>query len=414
MHALDGGLFTVNVLFVAHDSGLFGAQRTLLTLLGSIDRNRFNCLVAVPHQGPFVEEVNALRLPHSETPRIRWVPEAGQVARESRVRWIGRLLFGLRSRSAALASLIEKHRIDLVYTNTVVCLEGAIAARIARVPHVWHIHEPVSGNPELGALFPDWLYASLIHHLSDRIVFCSRSVASTYPKLAKHAEIVFNGLPVLDPIDRNLARDRLVRDCPIPPGRPLVAVVGAIHPRKDHLTFLRAAFKLHQSRPDVIFLVAGADATGDMPELRAQVEALGLIGTVRLIGWWPGPIHEFMAGIDVLAVSSIQESFGLTVLEAFAAGTPVVSTRCGGPEEIIRHGIDGYLVPIGDADALAARIGELIDAPATAAKFATAGRANFQEQFTVEAYTSALERVIETTFHRHEESRRHRAARSTS
>lgn len=376
---------------------MFGAQRTLLTLLEHIDRVAYSCVVCAPHPGPFVDSVLALGIPCELTPRVRWVPAAGEVTHDGRRHWIGQFARGLRARAAVITTLIRRHRIDLVYTNTVVSVEGALAARRCGVPHLWHIHEPLHGNPELGALFPPWLYTGAIGWLSDSLVFCSDSLASTYPTLRGRARIVFNGLPPPLPIDRQTARERLLRECGIGGDSVVVAVVGAIQPRKDHATFIRAAHLLIRKRSNIQFLIVGADVSGGIADLRKQIEAAGLNNAMRLVGWWPGSIHELMAGIDVLAISSTQESFGLTVLEAFSVETPVVSTRCGGPEEIIRDGVDGYLVSVGDEVALAARIEDLVVSASTRAAFGIEGKARFMARFTVQAYTDALQRAMTQT-----------------
>lgn len=387
----------MRVAFFAHDSGMFGAQRTLLTLLQHLDQTAFEPLVIVPGPGPFVDEVRSIGLPLAETARVRWVPDAGNVNQFGRRYWLKRFVSGLHSRASTVASLIERYGIDLVYTNTIVAAEGAWAAWRCGVPHLWHIHEPLAGNPELGPLLPPWLYSLAVDRLSDTVVFCSGSLAKSYPGLVDRGRVVFNGLPEARTVDRQQARMRICSEFEFPRDCTVVAVVGAIQPRKDHATFLRAARRLAAQRPEVRFLIVGGDVTGGAADLHRQISALGLTEVVRVAGWWPDSIHELLAGIDILAVSSIQESFGLTVVEAFAVETPVVSTQCGGPEEVIRDGVDGYLVPVGDDEALAQRLLRLVERPREREVFGVAGKARFQAQFTVAAYVSQLQVAMSDT-----------------
>ncbi len=79
---------------------------------------------------------------------------------------------------------------------------------------------------------------------------------------------------------------------------------------------------------------------------------------------------------------SASESFSMTCLEASAAGLPVIATRCGGPEEIIAHGETGFLVAVGDIDAMATRIAWLLDHPVEAAAMGAAGRTLVQTRFS--------------------------------
>jgi len=172
------------VLFIAHDAGLFGAQRALLTLIEGLDRSAFECHVVSPDDGPFVDAVRRLNYPVHLRKMIRWVPAVRQVeAASGRLGYARKCLTGLRDRSWSIAALIERHGIRVVYTNTVTCVEGAIAARMASIPHVWYITEPIFANPELCGIVPGIVYRSAIAALSREVVFCSRSLAADYGRL---------------------------------------------------------------------------------------------------------------------------------------------------------------------------------------------------------------------------------------
>jgi glycosyltransferase involved in cell wall biosynthesis len=387
----------IKVLFVAHDSGLFGAQRTLLTFLERVNRQRFECRVVVPSRGPFTEALESLGIPFDVKHMIRWVPEAARLQSRGRWPYLLQLTHGLRARAWAIAHLIQRHQIDLVYTNTVVCIEGAIAARMSRVPHLWHIHEPILGNPELGAVLPTALYGLAVRHLSDRVVFCSRSVASDYPRLAAKATVVLNGISVPAAVDRPEARKALGQKLNLKDSMRVVSIVGAIQPRKDHATFFAAAEKVAAMNGDVVFVVVGSGPDSLTAVLNEDVARRGLARVTHVLGWWPGPIHDILAASDVLVVSSIQESFGLAAMEALSVETPVVSTRCGGPQELLRDGIDGILVPVGAAQQMADAIIELLDDPAKARAYGQAGRESVLAKYSVERYVKGLEQVIERT-----------------
>ena len=96
----------------------------------------------------------------------------------------------------------------------------------------------------------------------------------------------------------------------------------------------------------------------------------------------------------MLVVSSEQESFGLTLVESMAVATPVVSTRCGGPEEIIEHGVTGLLAPCKDHESMAACVNQLLANPGSSAAIAMRGREAVLERFAVTRYAGALEALI--------------------
>jgi glycosyltransferase involved in cell wall biosynthesis len=177
--------------------------------------------------------------------------------------------------------------------------------------------------------------------------------------------------------------------------KKFVAVVGALQPRKDHLTFLSAVKEVVQSIEDVIFLIVGTGYESYTNFIRQRVNDLKLDSRVRLLGWWKGDIHDFLASIDVLLISSEQESFGLTAVEALAMETPVVSTRCGGPEEILEEGVTGVLIPVKDSHAMAEAIIKLLLDPKLARKLGTNGRKHVSEHFRVGRYLQSIQKVIQ-------------------
>jgi glycosyltransferase involved in cell wall biosynthesis len=99
--------------------------------------------------------------------------------------------------------------------------------------------------------------------------------------------------------------------------------------------------------------------------------------------------------VDVLVISSEQESFGLTAIEALAMETPVVATRCGGPEEILEDGVTGLLVPVKEPSALAESITRLLLDPGLARRMGKKGRTHVLEGFGVDRYVHGILRVIQ-------------------
>ena len=162
----------------------------------------------------------------------------------------------------------------------------------------------------------------------------------------------------------------------------LVGTVGAIQPRKDYTTLIAAAAQVHAALPDVRFVVVGQGSDAQVQRFEAEVDAAGLRGVVIRVSRWSGEIFDFFAGVDIAVVSSIQESFGLTVAEALAVGTPVVSTRCGGPEEVLGPDEPRCLVNIGDSVGLAKAIAILCGDAELRNELGTKGRKRVLEKFS--------------------------------
>lgn len=205
-----------------------------------------------------------------------------------------------------------------------------------------------------------------------------RLCALTYPyaaALIAVSEGVADDLAVYTHLDRRLITVipnpvvtpdfpvRAAAPCPHPwlndPATPVIIAAGRLEPIKDFSMLLRAFAHLRQQRPVRLLILGEGPQRGELLALREQ---LGLTGEVDLPGFQHDPL-PFFARSAVLAVSSRYEGFGLTLAEALACGIPVVSTRCGGPTEILADGRYGALTPVGDAVALNTALANALDCP---------------------------------------------------
>jgi glycosyltransferase involved in cell wall biosynthesis len=130
---------------------------------------------------------------------------------------------------------------------------------------------------------------------------------------------------------------------------------------------------------------------------RAHLETLAEAGAgrgrIHLGGFIENPSALYKDAFAALNFSH-SESFSLTCLEACAHGLALVATRCGGPEEIVQDGVTGFLVPVADVDAMAARMIELVEQPARTATMGEAGRRLVRERFGAERFESQLLKIF--------------------
>ena len=175
----------------------------------------------------------------------------------------------------------------------------------------------------------------------------------------------------------------------VPVGAKLVLALGRLHRNKGFDVLIRALSQL----PGVHGVIAG-----EGPE-RASLESLaraeGVADRLHLPGW-RHDTAALLAGCDALACPSRHEPLGNVVVEAFAAGRPIVAAAAAGPRELIRPGEDGLLVPTEDAPALAISLGLVLQTPVFAHRLAAAGRARFEAEFA-EAPVLALWRTFLAT-----------------
>src|SRR5262249_52085002 len=179
-------------------------------------------------------------------------------------------------------------------------------------------------------------------------------------------------------LDRVAAR----RAAGFDPRRRLVAQVGRLTAQKDYPTFLAAAARVARQVADVDFLVVGEGELRD--ELEAQAGRLDLVGRVRFLGL-RHDVPALLGAVDVLALTSRWEGLPNAVIEAMAPGAVAVATDVGGARELLVSGETGFIVPPGDAGAVADAILALLRAPEATLRIAAAARRRIETEFTVEA-----------------------------
>lgn len=172
---------------------------------------------------------------------------------------------------------------------------------------------------------------------------------------------------------------------------PVVVSAGRFDPQKDYDTLLHAFARVIARRPARLILL------GDGPD-RARIERtvadLGLAAHVALPGFVKNPF-DYYSLARVFVLSSHYEGFGMVLAEALSCGCPVISTDCpSGPAEILGHGTYGRLVPVGDVDAMATAVEEVIDAPVDRSALKTRA-AEFAVQPVARKYLEILDLVAQ-------------------
>lgn len=179
---------------------------------------------------------------------------------------------------------------------------------------------------------------------------------------------------------------------------PIVIAVGNIRRPKGYPVLLEAIAKLKVTFPEILLRILGQSDFGPLiAELKDQVIRLGLQRNVEFAGFIDDPF-EHVANANCFVLSSYQEGFSLATIEAMIAGTPVVATKCGGPEEFIVDGETGILVPVADAEALATGISKVITSRELSAKLAknayTMASKNYSLSVMVDAYEREYQEIL--------------------
>jgi glycosyltransferase involved in cell wall biosynthesis len=349
------------------DSAEFGGtEQVLLTLLEGLDPGRWRCSV----------------LHHAEPGLERLIARAGRLGVE--VQSVPRL--SGRRGLAGLPRLVGELRRrcpDVFHAHLnwpLACTYGLMAAALARVPAVVATQQ----------LFVDGQsrWTTLLHKVVsawvDRYIAVSGAVARGLGDVCifpgRKIEVIRNAVTLARYDHPSGPPPAAV---PLAAGRPVVLSVARLH-RQKGLSYLVAAATLV---PDAIFLVAG-HGTED-GRLRAQARAVGVADRFLFLGH-RDDVPELLGACDVFVLPSLYEGLPVAVLEAMAAGKPVVATAIRGTDEAVVDGETGLLVPPGDASALARAVRTLLSDRVYASRLAAAGRRRARERFSAE---SMVERV---------------------
>src|SRR5262249_46850678 len=146
---------------------------------------------------------------------------------------------------------------------------------------------------------------------------------------------------------------RLRESAGIPPDASLVGTVGNLYPVKGHTYLIRAAKIILKSRPNTHVIILGRGNLKDT--LHQEAESLGIKDRIHLLGY-RDDVSSWLRQFDVFTLPSLSEGLPMSLLEAMAAGVPVVVTGVGGMPEVVSDGLTGFVVPAEDPDALAAKL----------------------------------------------------------
>ncbi|MCX5747752.1 MAG: glycosyltransferase [Proteobacteria bacterium] len=273
-----------------------------------------------------------------------------------------------------LARRLRELRPDVVHThNRSPMIYGGPAAKLARVPRLVHTKH---GRSDGGRA------VMVLSRLYDHYVCVSEDTAvvarTTEHVSAKIVSVIANGIDVRAFIPDAAARGRLRAELKIPPTACLVGTAGRLVPEKNYGLLLEAARGV--LGPDVRLVIVG-----DGPE-RAALQAAVDPAIVDRVHWL-GIRHDIpalLSAFDLFALSSTTEGLPIAVIEAMAAGLPILCTAVGGLPGVIRHGETGLLVPPSDVDAYRAALRELAGDPDRRQALGDAARADVAVRFSLD------------------------------
>ncbi len=347
---------------------LFGGERSMLSVLSQFDQADIAAIA--PPVGRLADALRNQRIPllplttFDETKRRR--PRADVLH--------------------DLSALVDHHRPDLLHANSLSMgvLTGQLGGPMRRSAHIRDIMS-LSRN------------ATRLLNQNDRLLAVSAATRCFHIRQGVEADkllVVYNGA------DTNLftpdrSGDRVRRELGLSEDHLLSLTIGQIGLRKGLDVLVQAIIDAARNVPQLQFAIVGERLSGKQESieyesaLRAAVQDAGLTSRVHWLGYRTD-VPDLMAAADMLVHAAHQEPLGRVLLEAAAAGLPIVATNVGGTAEIVDHGISALLVPAADPAALSSAIVQLARQPHLRSTLAAAARDRATQRFSHHRAAAAL------------------------
>ncbi len=370
----------MRILFYHSGVDLYGASRSLLRLTKRLVQEGHTVRAVLPSDGPLLP---VLREAGVEADVSHAFPLIERRVFRNPFGFLG-FLFSLPVASWRAYQLMRQFQPDIVHSNTSVIVVPAFVTRVLRIRHVWHLRETYV---EFGAFWR--VYRRYMCWGSDVIVAVSTPIAEQLPAGAR-VQVIHNGLPQREAEPVSPDRVAAFREQYNVGKSRLVGLIGRIkYVRKGQEILVDAVAELKPRFPDVRFLIVGSPFPGNeshLERLRSRIRERR-VGDVVICTGDVDDIKAVYAALDVsVMASALPEPFGGVVIESMAFGVPVVGTAIGGTLEQVVDGETGYLVPPGNARALAHAISRLLEDDELRERMGRAGRKRFEEHFEFEGF----------------------------
>jgi len=278
-----------------------------------------------------------------------------------------------------LLRVFKKDKIDIVHSHSGVYRDAVISGKLAGVKVIVHTDH--------GRFYPDLKWTRFNYRFfsrfRDRIITVSDELREFFIRdLGINPNIInriYNGV---DLKKYSTAMDIEVKkkELGIPGDYKVLGIVARLTDVKNHVYLINAFKEIKKRHQNVVLLVIGDGPLGAY--LRETTEALSLTEDV----WFLGDrrdVPELLQIIDIACLSSKHEGLSITLLEAMAAGRPVVATSVGGNPELVRDGVNGFLVPLNNHKKMAERVIRLLDDEILRKNMGSAGRKRVKEEFSI-------------------------------
>ena len=373
-----------------------GSHKSLLSILAGMKNRGHQIILATPGNGVLDSTARDVGV------QVTQYMLPGLI--ETRVTLLGKIFFNIFAAlydslmlliaSLSLLKLILKIKPDVVHANQMlISISTGLACTLAGIPCIWHIRE--NPSPYVPGIIKK-VYGLLGYLLSDKILVNSQYTADIFQNTSMCKKIAVVPIGIENTTDYSINKSVNSKDNRLKSTK-IISIFGRVIPMKGHKVLIKAINILKEKHLDLELQIMGHFDENDQYylSLRSLIVELGLTSYIKFCGF-KSVIGPIFYSSDIIVSSSIEsESFGRTIIEAMAAGKPVVTTRVGAHSELVEDGVTGYLVEPGNPEQLADRIEKLLNNDEFANQMGKLGRRRYEKYFTLKKYMDRLENLYQ-------------------
>lgn len=375
-----------SVLFIHQSAELYGSDKTLLIFLKNINKTNFFPVVVLPNDGPLKNELEKIGIKVIITPVLKLYRDIFTF--KNGIKFVKEIFYSV----SILNKLHKEHKFDIVYSNTLAVLLGAIFSKKKSIKHIWHVHEIIEHPKPIA-----WLFPKLLYYFSNQIICNSeatkRNIIIREKRNLKKTIVVHNGIQVEETTNVLKREDLGYTENDI-----IITLVGRISRLKGHNWLLQTFNEYFKNTNTIKLLFVGSPVPKQeyyLHNIEEYITSNALSKSVKII-----PFTLNLDGIwsitDIAVMPSTEkESFGLVAAEAMMAKKPVIAANHGGLMEIVVNNETGFLVEPNNKVALKDALEKLITNSELRSNFGEKGFKRATANFSIENYVQKIEDILE-------------------
>jgi len=381
----------ITILYYEPSSGYGGSSRCLLSWVKRLNKDRYNPIVIIRHNGPALQKIRELGIKTIKVPYNSLTLDFNFLFFSYAILLLNFIIFDIPT-AIFIYKIAKKNDVKIVHLNSkvITSIPGIIAAKLLKIPCVCHLHDiktPIKREK---------FFAKFI----DFFIVLTEKAYRLYKKeySNKRLEIIHNGI-VLDDYTFVADKNKLRSVFNIKDEEIIVGMVGRLVEGKGLSDFIKAAKILISGEQKLKFIIVGSSAGEEKKYeiyLKGMVRDLNLGQNVLFAGWREDA-KQVMSIFDILVhpSSTFPEGFPLTIIEGMALSKPLVVTDVPGSSEIVKDGETGYVVPSSNPEQLSSAIKKIIDDKEFAKKMGENGRERVKQHYNLGVTVQKLESLYQ-------------------